>query len=176
MNHTDDTLSLCQDDFLALKLETPQCRVKPIPSRLYCFSYCIPFAIYLLMTRKPRQLKTLFVQCFKYQNNIFTIINSIVNAAVYNHIMTEMQQLIIISNQLWSAGILANDENIRGRMSSVYIKRVFMHWALHISKRRSWSPPVQVTPHQREWFTTQPQINSYLWSTFSSLESDWPLV
>lgn len=97
-------MTLChfvQDDFLALKLKTPQYRVKPIPNRMYCFGYCIPFAIYLFMTRKPRQLKTVFVECFKYQNNIFTvIITSRANAAVYNHMMTEMQQLVIIFNQL----------------------------------------------------------------------------
>lgn len=44
---------------------------------------------------------------------------------------------------------------------------------MHISKRGSWSPPAQLTPHQREWFT-EPPIKSYLWSTSASLESDWP--
>lgn len=100
INLTDDTLSLCQDDFLALKLETPQCRVKTNTKQNVLLRFmCILFAIYLFMTRKPRQLKTVFVQCFEYQNNIFTIIiTSIVNAAVYNHMMMEMQQLVINSD------------------------------------------------------------------------------
>lgn len=35
------------------------------------------------------------------------------------------------------------------------------------------SPPVQLTPHQRQWFT-KPLIKSHLWGTSTSLDSDWP--
>lgn len=53
------------------------------------------------------------------------------------------------------------------------VKFIHTDSVLHISKRGSWSPPVLLMSHQREWFT-KPPIKSYLWSPSASPECNWP--